>query len=250
MITMKSLEHLHRKGRFSSTCSIAALGLLLGILTGLSTSPVVGSLVGTLATVLVVSVNYLLKTHHDRRESAPPVDPRNQDLFPLQGYWLAVFCLSCIVGVFSGIWIRTHDLLSPSIRTKVHWWTEAGYPEDEARKIVARFLLTTDEESNSNDGTDIGGSPKNQVLLAANNGISSHDSVLFASQGDWDIDQLCPDQYLTSNDVAAIWMSRGDKTFPGDVAHGIAQLTLSDEQKKEVFKIVWNSMKSLKKIDQ
>lgn len=75
------------------------LGLLIGNIIGLSISEVTGILLGALTSIL--SAFFGLRTNYNE-------DQRSQ-------VFLATFCITCFIAIFLGIYIRTYNLLSPSL---------------------------------------------------------------------------------------------------------------------------------------
>jgi hypothetical protein len=102
------------------------LGLLVGILVGLSSSPVVSVVVGALAAGMVT----LLGFSRPAKEGEPALG--DGSVARLGGFGVA-----CTVAILFGLYIRTHNVLSPSIADQVNEVRKAGYSEDAARKWVA-----------------------------------------------------------------------------------------------------------------
>ena len=103
-------------------------GLLLGILVGLSDSPVVGIVVGSLAALIA---GYL-----GVKDKKAPEQGRVSILNALRG---GFFSFACIIGVLSGVYIRTHNYLSPpeqDLKQQKAKWTAIGFSDDEAKLIV------------------------------------------------------------------------------------------------------------------
>ncbi len=111
----------------------ASIGLLLGLLMGLSTSPVVSLVVGALAALLGALVLPFTKAN----DTAPaPTPARQRDAAWRSG----ALGIAAIVGLAAGIWMRTHDVLSPerpSLAQQVAAVQAAGFSADEARRLVA-----------------------------------------------------------------------------------------------------------------
>jgi hypothetical protein len=108
----------------------AGIGLLLGFLLGLSSSPVVGVVVGALAALvaslaaLVASLAALVASLVGVRipgkgdASAPDhaVSAAQRKLAAVRG---GTFGFTCLLGVIVGLYIRTHDSLSPTLQQRV-----------------------------------------------------------------------------------------------------------------------------------
>lgn len=153
----------------------AGTGLLLGLLLGLAASPVVGVVVGALAALLAALVGVQLPGRGD----APSPNQRRA------GHWrAAAFSLACVLGVLGGLYIRTHDLLSPaphSLQQRVDELTGIGFSASEARRIVVLHKL---------DDTPI---------AAATPTAPSSKSLLFAAQAER-CERLNPERF---KDLAA-----------------------------------------------
>ena len=107
----------------------ASIGLLLGLLMGLSASPIVSLVVGALAALLGAVVLPLAKAN----DSTPA---RQRDA----AYRSGALGLAAIVGLAAGVWMRTHDVLSPerpTLAQQVAAVQAAGFSADEARRLVA-----------------------------------------------------------------------------------------------------------------
>lgn len=101
----------------------AGLGLLVGILVGLSASPVVSVILGSIAAGLVTLLGFVSK----------------EDTAAGQGsvVRLGSFGVACAIAVVVGIFVRTHNVASPSISQQVEEIRKAGYSAEEARRWVA-----------------------------------------------------------------------------------------------------------------
>lgn len=104
----------------------SGLGLLVGVLVGLSSSPVVSAVVGALAAGMVTLLGFVRS-------------PKDGEASYTEGsvIRLGSFGLACAAAVLLGLYIRTHNWLSPSIADQVSEIQKAGYSADDARKWVA-----------------------------------------------------------------------------------------------------------------
>lgn len=96
---------------------------------GLSTSPVVSLVVGALAALLGAVVLPLTKT----TDTTPA---RQRDAAWRSG----ALGIGAIVGLTAGVWMRTHDALSPerpTLAQQVAAVQAAGFSAEEARRLVA-----------------------------------------------------------------------------------------------------------------
>jgi len=117
----------------------AGTGLLLGLLLGLSASPVVAVVVGALAALLASLIGLPLPGKAGAAADAPGPAQRKA------AHWrAAVFSLVCVLGLLIGLYVRTHDLLSPtprSLQVQVDELTALGFSSAEARRIVVLHKL-------------------------------------------------------------------------------------------------------------
>lgn len=112
----------------------AGLGLMLGVLLGLSSAPVVAVVVGAIAALLGSLVLPQLPAKSPQEGST---DERRVAIDLRAG----AFGLACVLGVVGGIWLRTHDALSPKqnpLKEKLEQWQSIGFEPEEARVLVAR----------------------------------------------------------------------------------------------------------------
>lgn len=97
------------------------VGLLLGLLLGLAVSPVVSGIIGTLSSLLVVLLGL-----------------NDKYLSIVKSLRIGSFGLFAVVGILLGIYIRTHDALSPTTTDLMKEYTETGFEKNEALYYVAR----------------------------------------------------------------------------------------------------------------
>lgn len=152
----------------SQIFSAVGIGLLIGILLGLSSSPVVGLVVGSVSALLASLIGVEFPNKSGEQASDEGI---SQEKLKLIGIRAGVFGLTCVFGIFAGIYMRTHNVLSPPEPT----WkqmseelTSIGLNSLEARKMVARHIINTkslDERINKKNGVPIG-ELKNTVLFA------------------------------------------------------------------------------------
>lgn len=110
---------------FSST----GIGLLIGVLLGMSASPVVGLVVGAITALLASLLGLSLPTG-----DIPPEQVRQQAR--QVSIRAGVFGLSCLIGLFIGVFIRTHNLLSPASPGLADYYQELkaiGLDDEQAR---------------------------------------------------------------------------------------------------------------------
>ncbi|HVR29673.1 MAG TPA: hypothetical protein VMS86_09060 [Thermoanaerobaculia bacterium] len=97
------------------------IGLLVGALLGLSVSPVVATVLGALTAVIAAFFGLAGDSKQDSARLGR----------------IAAFAFAAVVGLVTGLYLRTHDSLSVSVEDDVAEWEAAGYPTGIARGIVA-----------------------------------------------------------------------------------------------------------------
>jgi len=103
----------------------AGVGAVIGIVVGLAGSPVVSTILGSLSATLL---GLLALKRDDADEQSD-----SRDL----GAWRIVgFGFGCVVAIFAGITIRTHDLLAQDPAERAQKWVAAGFDKTEAKDIV------------------------------------------------------------------------------------------------------------------
>ncbi|CAN0451674.1 unnamed protein product, partial [Ectocarpus fasciculatus] len=117
---------------FAAACS---LGLLTGLLIGLSTSGVTGSVVSAVLAMAagVVALTGVKNPFLPKGESAAQRTPGHN-------WAVTAFALMTIIGLGSGLWARTHDLLSPTSREIAAQWQAIGLAPEVARRIAVLQL--------------------------------------------------------------------------------------------------------------
>ena len=153
------------------------LGLLVGVLVGLSSSPVVSVVVGALAGGMVTLLGFARST-------------KEGDSSYLEGsvIRLGSFGIACAVAVVLGLFIRTHNWVSPSIADQVSEVQKAGYSPEEARRWVAY----------KNVGTVLGIGPGSSGSTAASPSGGTAQvagSVLFAGADSGECQHFDPNRY-------------------------------------------------------
>ena len=144
------------------------LGLLVGILVGLSSSPVVSVVVGALAAGMVTLLGFT--------RPAKDGDPTHAEGSTIR---LGGFGLACSVAVLLGLFIRTHNWLSPSIADQVSEVQRAGFSAEDARRWVAYKNVGAILESGSGKGA---GDGKDTPVPSVRGAEALAGSVLFAGE--------------------------------------------------------------------
>ena len=169
----------------------AGIGLLFGVIMGTSITPTVATMFGTLTTLLA-GILGLNDTHFSNAKAVR----------------VGSFGFACVIGAYIGLFVRSHNVLSPSLITLKEKYIAVGFSEEQALNFIAQkefgmFIQTTNvndildgstseeasisTESSANNSeaielTEIT-EQKTTHLVMANTQISKqHSSVLFSAQ--------------------------------------------------------------------
>lgn len=131
------------------------LGILIGTIIGLSIAEVTGIILGALTSVLAAFFG---------------LKPAKEGETPNHGA-IAAFGFSCLIAIFLGMFIRTHNLLAPSLDSQIKEYTQAGFAVEEARQLVLvqhLGLIPKDKPFNADAKNGSGLS----VLMAGDDGLT------------------------------------------------------------------------------
>jgi hypothetical protein len=177
--------------------SSLGVGLLVGILLGLSSAPVVGLLVGSLTALLASLLGFKLPTRGET-ESGPAAASLSQELVQtLIGLRAGTFGFACVLGIFVGIYLRTHDVLSPAAPGLEERYAELlaiGFSPQEARSVLVDGAFT--------DPAAATPTTRNTVLFGIDTALCQ---------------QLAPDRFATLAAAADYYRGR-DLAWLADIA--------------------------------
>ncbi|MDK2593783.1 hypothetical protein [Pseudoalteromonas obscura] len=141
----------------------AGIGLLFGVVMGTSVTPTVSILLGTLTTILGAILGLNDRYFNDAKAAR-----------------IGAFGIACVIGAYIGIYVRSHNLLAPSLVELKAQYVSAGYTEQQALQ-----LLTLKEFGMRLDSTYAGDetSAKSEFSFSeqAANIANQHNSLLFSS---------------------------------------------------------------------
>ena len=103
-----------------------SLGALLGLLMGLSTSPVVS--------IVITALVALLGALFGLTEKKLPL------LSGASAFRLCSFALAAFMVTPAAVWIRTHELLSPSVQQQIVVLKQMGVPDGPEQYQMLRYL--------------------------------------------------------------------------------------------------------------
>ncbi|MFN8257844.1 MAG: hypothetical protein U0W24_19260 [Bacteroidales bacterium] len=128
------------------------LGLLIGIIIGLSIAEVTGIILGALTSLLAAFFG--LRSTLDGEKG-------NQLI-------IGTFSFSCVLSIFLGLFIRTHNLLAPSLTSQIKEYKLASFDSNEIKKIILlkEFGLVPEGSSFSKEAKQ---STEKSVLMTSNN---------------------------------------------------------------------------------
>lgn len=120
----------------SQIFSSVGIGLLIGILLGLSSSPVVGMVVGAVAALLTSLIGRIPPKQDQDQAGAEAFSLHQQKLINIRA---GFFGLTCVLGIFAGLYMRTHSVLSPpepTLKERLEELTGLGFSGPEARALL------------------------------------------------------------------------------------------------------------------
>lgn len=111
------------------------IGLLVGLIVGLSVSPVVSIVLGALVSLLAAFLGLQENT------AAPDVSTDAKagnflSRMQMNSLKAGSFGFACIIGILLGLFIRTNDVFSPSLKQQIATYHQAGYDVDYARQLI------------------------------------------------------------------------------------------------------------------
>ncbi len=182
----------------------ASIGLLLGLLLGLSAAPAVALVVGALAAL----IGSVVLPAAQAKGQAPEVAAAAAKAAAWRSTALG---LACIGGLVVGLWMRTHDLLSPPQPTLAQQLAElrdAGYPADEARRLVASRAFPAAERAASGAAGAAAAGPRSTLLFG---------------KGSSACEQMAPSRYASVAAAGQAYAAAGDPALAA-LAHALAAL--------------------------
>jgi hypothetical protein len=135
---------LIRSIKIATIFSGLGMGLLLGIIMGLSASEVVQTIFGVLTALLGAFLGF------DRRSfSGMEAEEYEKEKYNAlyTGLRAGSFGIAVVVGILSGMYIRTQEVLTMSVEKRIKQWTDADFEPDYARKLVAYQMLSIDPQT-------------------------------------------------------------------------------------------------------
>ena len=228
------------------------LGLFFGLLIGLAVSPVVSGL-STAIVAIAVGWGALTTTKEGDPQPPPPVvtTAENAATFRLIG-----FSFTAVFGMLLGLYLRTHNILSPSFKDKVTAWEKQGFTKNEAKSLSLIKDLGGDEfgaffPRKKQAWQGIGFSEKEaRELVAKQNSRPNREAKLSSPQpspGDTglfkynsvkDFEHLDPNKYPEIKDALLIYETYSVqwKTLAESLAG------LEKEQQRNILKAAWGIM--------
>jgi hypothetical protein len=170
-----------------------SLGLLTGIIIGLSIAQVTGIILGALTSLLAAFFGLREKKGEENGNHLI----------------IGTYGLSCVIFIFCGMYIRTNNLLSPSINKQKEWYKEIGFNDKEIKTIflVKETGLVPKEYTFSKDAID----SKGKTLL-----MSHKETAPGLCK---EIDEHTPlNEIIASFDHAGLKFEKLEKTLSASIA--------------------------------
>lgn len=187
----------HQKVTRASATIFAGIGigLLTGILLGMSVSNVVGTVIAGLTALLAAFLGL-----NEKAGKATTEAETGESKYPELGsssLRIGSFGLACVTGIVLGVYVRTHDSLSPSLEERYESWKKIGFTDKEARELIASERIKAYADK-----------PEKEAA-SANKPAPEH-SVLFASLGE-NCNDLNPEKYTSVTETLQAWNLQGGK---------------------------------------
>lgn len=178
----------------------AGIGLQLGVLMGMTLAPSVANVLSVLAGILAATLG-LNDKHFNNTKAAR----------------IGAFGFACVFGAYFGLFVRTHNLLSPSLTSLKSDYKEVGFSDKQSLNLIAikEFGKTLAEVEASVERVPsyVAVQGRKEGLIKAKTSVDldsdfssvnqQHSSLLFASQSAIDIcDELSnTDESLALDDI-------------------------------------------------
>lgn len=218
---------------WSALAAGASFGSLTGIVLGVSLSPLVANF---LAPLLVIVTAVLGLKEGDDEESA----------FSLRKTVRATaFAVFSIVGIFSGIWVRVNDALSPNIVDQIQridsLHLEKNTADDIKASLARKAFLGSAVvvEGNKVSEGENDESTTEKARIGQMREATSKDSVLFGTTSS-QLAFLKPSRLRDSNAVADLYIRTGG--FWAAFAKSINEGTTDEAQRMKLFNSFWNEL--------
>lgn len=164
------------------------LGLLTGLLVGLSTAGVTASVVSALL-AMAAGVAALTGVTNPFLPTGDSAAGRSAT----HNWALLAFALAAVAGLGGGLWVRTHDLLSPSPQEVAARWQAAGLSKESAARLA---VLQLTGATLAEDGG---------MEAAADNQPSALASVLFSVVAAEDCQRTDPSRAPDADEARTAW---------------------------------------------
>jgi len=207
-----------------------SIGLLLGLLMGLSASPVVALVVGALAALLSSLV-----IPQPKSAATDTTVARQRDA----GIRATALGITAIVGVFLGLWIRTHNLLSPepaSMKEQVDRLVAVGFSPEEARRLVASKEFPAATSSSAPAAAASGGSAKPQSGSSDSKAADPKSTALFKVDAQT-CQQIAPSRFKDVATAAAAYEAAGHLRL-ARIARGLVAAVPTETERESALKAV------------
>jgi len=176
----------NRKGNKNSKLSLftaffngLGVGLLLGLLLGLAVSPVVSAIIGTMSSLLLV----LLGLNENYMNAAKSIR-------------VGSFGIFCVIGILTGIYIRSNNALAPSLSGLYTQYKKIGFSDKEARDFIAyqefditpanwaKNEATTESVQGDTEQSESQSPEMRQMAAGENMQAKKRNNVLYSSEVD------------------------------------------------------------------
>jgi hypothetical protein len=144
----------------------AGIGLLFGIIMGTSVEPLVTTMFGALTAILAAILGLNDKNFNNAKAVR-----------------IGAFGFFCVIGAYFGLFVRSHNLLSPSLVGMKEEYLAVGYTEQQALNFITQKAFGTalyPGTSSSSDGID-NVDVTSAIAVIDSSVIKQHSSLLFSA---------------------------------------------------------------------
>ncbi|MCF6440726.1 hypothetical protein L1077_14920 [Pseudoalteromonas luteoviolacea] len=177
----------------------AGIGLLFGVIMGTSVTPTVTMLLGALTAILAAILGLNDRHFNDAKALR-----------------IGAFGFTCVVGAYIGIYVRAHNVLTPSLLELKAQYLAAGYTEKQALQLLTlkEFGMTLDQTS-SDESVSSGDSfhfseqatllsnQHSSLLFSASVSVSGCDELMYTDHS-LELDEVVNNFNLTGNEWASL----------------------------------------------
>ncbi|KID56756.1 hypothetical protein JF50_12665 [Pseudoalteromonas luteoviolacea] len=189
----------------------AGIGLLFGVIMGTSVTPTVTMLLGALTAVLAAILGLNDRHFNDAKALR-----------------IGAFGVACVVGAYMGIYVRAHNVFTPSLLELKAQYLAAGYTHQQALQLLTlkEFGMTLEHVSSAEGASSSGSfhfsehanllsSQHNSVLFSASVSVTGCEELRYTDRS-LELEEVINNFTLTGDEWATLSESIVRQVEPGD----------------------------------